>query len=113
MIGFPRAGSPPLREHAHALVGARVLLLRGDTPRDAQALLDDRVVAEIGEALRRPQHALDRTLAPGAEERGEIRLARLRVGDRAEASTSADPPVGFADRHHAFPVAALEGGRVR
>ena len=71
------------------------------------------MVAEVGKALGRPQHTLERSLAPCAEEGREIRLARLRVRGVVEAGAFAEPPIGVADGHQALPVTALEGGRVR
>jgi hypothetical protein len=52
---------------------------RAATPaRDVNALLDDVAVAEIGEALRGAQHALDRAFGPRAEQSREIGLTGLR-----------------------------------
>src|SRR5436309_9793841 len=113
VIGLQRAGRPALREDAHAILGAWIPRPGGDAPRDADAPLDNLVVAEVGKALGRPQHTLERSLAPCAEEGREIRLARLRVRGLVEAGAFAEPPIDVADGHHALPVAALEGRRLR
>ena len=91
----------------------RALRLGGDAPRDADTLLDDLAIAELGEALGGAQHALDRSFGPRAEEGGEIRLARLRLGSLTKARARAEHAIGVADRHHALPMTALQGGRVR
>src|SRR5512145_167755 len=54
LIGPSRAGAPALREAPHALLGPWILRPGGNASRDAEALLDDQVVAEVGKALRRP-----------------------------------------------------------
>ena len=113
MIDLARPRVPALREDPHELLGARIPRPCGDAPRDADALLDDLLVAELGEALGRAQDSLERAATPRAEQSREVRLARLRVGDFPEAAELTQPPVDVAGRHHARPVAALDGGDVR
>src|SRR5204862_306104 len=91
----------------------RVLRLRGDGPRDPDALLDDVAISELREALGHSQDTIDRSFAAGAEQRRQVALARLRAGRVMEAAGVADPPVGVAHCDHALPVAALQGGGVR
>src|SRR2546422_5986705 len=101
MIDLARPRVPALREDPHELLGARIPRPCGDAPRDADALLDDLLVAELGEALGRAQDSLERAATPRAEQSREVRLARLRVGDFPEAAELAQPPLDVAGRHHA------------
>src|SRR5262245_56446576 len=113
MIGLARPRVPALGESPHLLVGARIPRPCGDTSRDTDALLDDLLVAQLGEALSRAQDALERAAVARAEQRREIRLTRLRVRDFPEPAKLSEPAIGVTARRPALPVAALDGGDVR
>src|SRR5262245_17537817 len=115
MIGLARRPRvpPPLDEGPYALLGARIPRRGGDAPRDADALLDGLLIAELGETLRRAQDSLQRASIARAEERREIRLTRLRLRELLESAELTQPAIDVAGRHHALPVAALDGGDVR
>jgi hypothetical protein len=104
---------PALREGPNALVGARVPGLGGDASRDTDALLDDSTIAELGEAVGNAEHTFERGFGARAQEGGQIRLTGFCLRVLPETPTLADDSIRVADRHHAFPVAALEGRGVR
>src|SRR5262245_56830559 len=62
--GGPRG--PGLSRLPHPLFGARVT--RRQFAGDVHALFDHRLIAELPERLRAPQHAVDGTVAPGPDE---------------------------------------------
>ncbi len=87
MVRFSRRGSAPgvsggerrvrepNRERADASGRVGVARLGGERLRDPQALLDHVAVPEPGEGLHRAQHAVERSLLPGAEERRQVEVA--------------------------------------
>jgi len=104
---------PALCESTDVLLRLRIRGLGRDPSGDTDAMLDDLAVAELGEALGGEQHALDRFLAPRAEQGREIGLAGLRDGGPPETCPRPEYPIGIGGRDHALPVAALQRGRVR
>src|SRR5262249_36762394 len=81
--------------------------------RDVDTLLDDLLIAELSEALRRAQDSLQRASIARAEERRKIRLTRLRVREFPESAELAQAAIDVTCRHHALPVAALYGAGSR
>src|SRR5436309_8472196 len=104
---------PPSREGPKMLPGVRIARLGRDLSRHADAPLHDLAVAELGEALGRDQHARERAFAARPEQGGEVGLPGLGHRGGPEARPRPQGSIGVPGRDHAFPMAALQGGRVR
>src|SRR5262245_16037941 len=101
---------PKLSRLPHPLFGARVT--RRQLAGDVQALVDHRLIAELPERLRAPQHAVDGTVAPGPDEGGQVGLARVHPRAANGSRSVPDGHEGIAHGDHAVPAPARESRAV-